>query len=76
MILLMIHTDIKGGYMNAEELAKVEVLSLDINTDLCILKNAMTNPDNNDLLISDLVNFVEKIYKASDEMRNVFINAL
>jgi hypothetical protein len=62
--------------MNEEELSQIEVLSIDINTDLCILKNAMTNPDDNTLVMDDLVDFVAKIYKTSDEMRNVFVNSL
>ncbi len=62
--------------MNQEELSKIEVLSIDINTDLCILKNAMTNPDDNDLAIDDLIDFVERIHKASNEMRSVFVNSL
>lgn len=62
--------------MNIKELSKVELLSIDINTDLCILKNAIINPADNDLHISDLVDFVEKIYNASNEMRNIFGNSL
>lgn len=61
--------------MNQEELSKIEILSIDINTDLCILKNAMANPDN-DLVIDDLIGFIERIYNASNEMRNVFVNSL
>lgn len=62
--------------MNNEELSKLEILSIDINTDLCILKNAMKNDDDNDLQTDDLVDFVEKIYNLSNEMRAVFINSL
>lgn len=62
--------------MNQEELRKAEILSTDINTDLCILKNAIKNSDNNNLHMSDLIDFIERIYKTSDEMRNVFINSL
>lgn len=62
--------------MNQEELRKAEILSVDINTDLCILKNAIKNSDNNNLQMSDLIDFIEKIYKISDEMRNIFINSL
>lgn len=62
--------------MNKEEFAKVEILSIDLNTDLCILKNAMKNGDDNDLQMDDLVDFMEKIYKLSKEMRDVFVNSL
>lgn len=62
--------------MNQEEHSKIEILSIDINTDLCILKNAIKNNDGNDLLISDLTDFVDKIYKSSNEMREVFSNSL
>lgn len=62
--------------MNQDEINKVEVLSVDINTDLCILKNAMMNSDDNNLEIDDLICFVVRIYKLSNEMRNVFINSL
>lgn len=61
--------------MTDEELGKIEILSININTDLCILKNAMTNQEN-DLHITDLTDFVEKIYKASNEIRNVFVNSI
>lgn len=35
--------------MTDEELSKMEVLTININTDLCILKNAMKNNENNNL---------------------------
>lgn len=62
--------------MNQEELSQIEILSIDIHTYLCILKNAMANPDDNDLVIDDLIDFVGKIYKMSAEMRDVFVNSL
>lgn len=62
--------------MNNDELSKIEVLSIDINTDLCILISAMKNSDNNILEIDDLIVFVDRIYSASNEMRDVFINSL
>lgn len=62
--------------MNQEEISKVEILSIDINTDLCILINAMKNSDDNNLEIDDLILFVDRIYKASNEMRNIFVNSL
>lgn len=55
--------------MHENEIHKLQILSLELNTDLCILKNAVKNEDENDLHISDLVDFVEKIYKMSDEIR-------
>ena len=62
--------------MNQEDLSQIEILSIDINTDLNILKNAMSNPDDNTLVMDDLVDFVERIYKMSDEMRKVFVNSI
>lgn len=62
--------------MNQEEQIKVEILSVDINTNLCILKNAIINHDENDLQISDLINFVKRIYNSSNEMRDVFFKTL
>ena len=60
--------------MNQEELQKLERLSVIINTDLCILRNAVTNCDENDLQWHDLTDFVNKIYKKSNKMRNFFNN--
>lgn len=62
--------------MNNDELSKIENLSIDMNTDLCILKNAMVNPDDNNLEIDDLICFVGRIYELSNEMRDVFVNSL
>lgn len=62
--------------MNNDELSKIELLSVDINTDLCILTNAMRNSDNNNLEIDDLILFVDRIYNSSNEMRNIFVNSL
>ena len=58
--------------MNQEEIERIDELTIDLNTDLRILKNAVTNPDNDDLYMHDLVDFVEKISKISEEVRNVF----
>lgn len=57
--------------MNQDEIIKLEKLALDLNTDLCILKNAVTNNENNDLQLSDLIDFVEKAYKMSEEIRRI-----
>lgn len=73
MILSTIYHDIKGVRMTDEELFKIESLAININTDLCILKNAMKNNDNNNLKIDDLILFVERIYNSSDDIINVFI---
>lgn len=62
--------------MTDEELSKIEYLTIDINTDLCILKNAMKNNDHNNLEIGDLISFVERIYNITDEIINIFVNAL
>lgn len=61
--------------MTDEELFKIESFAININTDLCILKNAMKNNDNNNLEIGDLISFVERIYNISEEVINVFVSA-
>lgn len=61
--------------MNNDELSKIEVLSIDINTDLCILINAMKNTDDNNLEIDDLILFVDRIYSTSNKIIKVFINS-
>ena len=71
----MIHYDIKGDSMTDEELFKIESFAININTDLCILKNAMKNNDDNNLEIGDLILFVERIYNTTDEILNIFVKA-
>lgn len=61
--------------MTDEEIFKIESFAININTDLCILKNAMKNNDNNNLEIDDLISFVEKIYNISDEIIKIFVKA-
>lgn len=61
--------------MTDEELFKIESLAININTDLCILKNAMKNNDDNNLEIGDLIHFVERIYNKTDEILNIFVEA-
>lgn len=61
--------------MNDEELNKIESLVVDLNTNLNILNSAVMS-FNEDLQISDLVNFVGETYKISDEIRNIFYNSL
>ena len=58
--------------MNKDELFELERLSVDINTNLRILKNAVTNCDDNDLQWHDLTEFVDKIYEKSNEMGKFF----
>lgn len=57
--------------MDEDEIRKLKIAALELNTDLCILKNAVTNNTDNDLQLSDLIDFVEKIYKMSDEIRRI-----
>lgn len=59
--------------MNQDEINKLQILSLELNTDLCILKNAIKNGDDNDLHISDLIDSIEKTYKMSDEIRKIVV---
>ena len=62
--------------MNQEEISKIDELTLYLDTDVRILRNAITNPDNDDLQIFDLVDFIEKISKTSMEIRNIFTSSL
>lgn len=57
--------------MNEDEINKLQILSLNLNTDLCILKNAIKNGDDNDLHISDLIDSIEKTHKISDEIMKI-----
>lgn len=59
--------------MNQDKINKLQILSLELNTDLCILKNAIKNGDNNDLNISDLIDSIEKTYTMSDEIRKIVV---
>jgi len=59
--------------MNQESIQKIDDLTLDLNMDLSILNSAVKNFDN-DLEVCSLVNFIEKIYKLSDEIREIFDN--
>lgn len=60
--------------MNQQEMQKLDELTLDLNMDLCILKSAVMCFDD-DLEASDLVNFVQKLYKTSNEIRNIFYDS-
>jgi hypothetical protein len=60
------------GFMDQEELYELERLSIYIDTDLRILKNAVTNCDENDLEFHDLTEFLGKIYEKSNKMRKIF----
>ena len=57
--------------MNQEKVLKLEELSIEIHTDLRILNSAVNSHDE-DLQVSDLVNFVEKMYKISNEISEIF----
>ncbi len=59
--------------MNQDEINKLQRLSLDLNTDLCILKNAIKNGDDNDLHVSDLANSIENLYTMSDKIRKIVV---
>jgi len=61
--------------MNQELLQKIDDLTLDLKMDLSVLNSAVKNYDN-DLEVCSLVNFVEIIYKLSDEIREIFDNSL
>lgn len=60
--------------MHQDEINKLARLSLDLNTNLCILKNAVINNDENDLSISDLIVFLRRIYQISDEIMDIASN--
>lgn len=57
--------------MNQNEIGKIEELFVDLHTNLNILRSAVTNSDN-DLYISDIVDFVERIYQESKEISGIF----
>lgn len=61
--------------MNNQEIQKLDELTLDLNMDLAILNSAVGSFDDN-LQICDLINFVKKIYKNSEEIRNIFNDSL
>lgn len=56
--------------MNEEK--KLDDLTLDLNMDLCVLNSAVNNCDN--LEVCCLTNFVERLYKTSEDIRDIFIN--
>ncbi len=59
--------------MNYEKILELEELFLELETNLCILKSAVICYDE-DLQVSDLVNFVKGIYEKSEEIRKIFSN--
>lgn len=59
--------------MNSNDLQKLDNLSLELNANLCLLKSAVTSFDE-DLEVYDLIYFVEKIYKLSNQIRKIFNN--
>lgn len=58
--------------MNENQIDRLDSLTLDLNYDLAILRSAVK--DSIDLEVCSLEHFVEKIYKDSEEIRNIFIN--
>lgn len=56
--------------MNKEQIEKLDELTLNINFDLAILAGAVKDYDN--LEVCMLEDFVERIYKNSKEIRNIF----
>lgn len=60
--------------MNKAEINKLNDLTLDLNMDLCILKSAIICFDE-DLKVSDLTNFAERLYKISSKIRDIFDNS-
>lgn len=61
--------------MKEELLEKLDYLTLDLNFDLTILYNAVKNADEK-LEICMLENFIERIYKNSEEIRKIFYNEI
>lgn len=61
--------------MSNSEIQKLDELTLDLNFDLCILNSAIKG-DDGDLEPCILTGFVEKIYKTSNEIRNIFADSL
>lgn len=56
--------------MNEEQIERLDALTLELNNDLAVLKSAVK--DNLDLEVCSLEHFVERIYKDSEEIRNIF----
>lgn len=57
--------------MNQQEWDNLDNLTLSLNTYLSILNSAIKY-DDGDLEISTLIDFVEKIYQTSKDVRHVF----
>lgn len=57
--------------MSNTEIQKLDNLILDLNFDLCILNSALKD-DDGDLELCILSRFVERIYKTSNEIRDIF----
>lgn len=58
--------------MNENQIDRLDVLTLELNNDLAVLRSAVK--DNLDLEVCSLEHFVERIYKDSEEIRNIFDN--
>ena len=64
----------QGVNMDKTEIQKLDNLTLELNMNLCILKSAVTCFDD-DLEVSDLIDFTERIYITSVEIRDIFDNS-
>jgi hypothetical protein len=57
-------------FMDEDQIEKLDTLTLKLNNDLAVLKSAVK--DYLDLEVCSLEHFVERIYKDSEEIRNIF----
>ncbi len=64
----------KEQNVKTKQITRLDDLTLELNFDLAILYSAVSNPDK--LEICALNHFVEKIYYASEEIRNIFDNEI
>ncbi len=63
----------KEVLMDRQKLKKLGALTFDLNMDLSILNSAVKNIDD-DLEVCSLVNFIERIYKTSNDIMDIFYN--
>lgn len=61
--------------MNKTQIEELDNLTLDLNFDLAVLYNAIKDADE-ELEVYMLENFVKRIYKISNNLRNIFDNEI
>lgn len=61
--------------MNKAQIEEIDNLTLDLNFDLAVLYSAIKDADE-ELEVYMLENFIERIYKISSNIRNIFDNEI